>query len=357
MITQNHNNDLIKAGLGSSERNQLLAEVFIDLKKELSAPSVCLSILDEDESIIATRGNFSLVIGKPKSRKTFFTTTLMAAAVSSDCILGKIVGNLPSHKSRVVYFDTEQGSYHVQKVVKRVEKLTQSSLKNFEAFALRKFSYDIRLALIEEKIYATEDLGIVFIDGVRDLVSSINDEEQATKTITLLLKWTEERDIHIVCVLHQNKNDNNARGHLGTELVNKAETVISVKKPSDNKQISIVEAEYCREKEFGEFRFEIDENELPILSNSNYEKKKKIVLPENFEHEFHQSVLQMVFSEESKLNHSDLVHAIKGVMAIKGYKIGDNKSKDFVKYFVNEGTVIHGGTPNSRNSHYSLKPV
>ena len=64
-----------------------------------------------------------------------------------------------------------------------------------------------------------------------------------------LLKWTEEKNIHVVTVLHQNKNDGNARGHLGSELVNKAETVLSVTKDSKEKDISIVEAEYCRNKE------------------------------------------------------------------------------------------------------------
>lgn len=42
------------------------------------------------------------------------------------------------------------------------------------------------------------------------------------------MQWTDDRQIHIHTILHQNKNDENARGHIGTELNNKAETVMQV---------------------------------------------------------------------------------------------------------------------------------
>ncbi len=65
--------------------------------------------------------------------------------------------------------------------------------------------------------------------------------------------------------MHQNKSDFNARGHIGTELVNKAETVISISVDEKEKELSIVEAQQCRNKEFQPFAFEIDENGLPRL--------------------------------------------------------------------------------------------
>ncbi|MCU9931164.1 mobilization protein, partial [Escherichia coli] len=71
----------------------------------------------------------------------------------------------------------------------------------------------------------------------------------ATMIVSKLMKWSEEKNILIVTVLHQNKGDNNARGHIGTELNNKAETVLSVSKSSDNEMVSIVQAEMCRNLE------------------------------------------------------------------------------------------------------------
>ena len=48
------------------------------------------------------------------------------------------------------------------------------------------------------------------------------------------MQWTDDRQIHIHTILHQNKGDENARGHIGTELNNKAETVLLVEKDKSN---------------------------------------------------------------------------------------------------------------------------
>ena len=48
-----------------------------------------------------------------------------------------------------------------------------------------------------------------------------------------------ERDIHIHTVLHQNKGTR-TQGHIGTELSNKAETVLQVEKDENNPDISTV---------------------------------------------------------------------------------------------------------------------
>ena len=42
-----------------------------------------------------------------------------------------------------------------------------------------------------------------------------------------------EYDLHIHCVLHLNKGDNNVRGHIGTEMSNKAETVLVINKDNE----------------------------------------------------------------------------------------------------------------------------
>ena len=49
------------------------------------------------------------------------------------------------------------------------------------------------------------------------------------------MQWTDDRQIHIHTILHQNKGDENARGHIGTELNNKAETVLLVEKGQEQR--------------------------------------------------------------------------------------------------------------------------
>ncbi len=241
-------------------KNEKLEKVLINPLIDLMPPQICIEVFDNENesSILGTLGDFSLIIGKAKSKKSFFISIAVSAATKNNLVLDKIKGKLPSNQNQVLYFDTEQSEYYVQRAVQRICKITEiKNPENLKTYYLRKFSPKERLELIEHAIYNNSNIGLVVIDGIKDLVFSINDESEATNISSKLLKWTEENNIHIICVLHQNKSDNNARGHLGTELINKAESVVSITKAPENENISIVEAEFCRNKDFTTFAFEI----------------------------------------------------------------------------------------------------
>lgn len=343
---------------------QVLESVLIDPAEELEAPPVCLEIVQNGEhATVGTLGNFSLIIGKAKSRKTFLVTIALAAAVIRDRILSCFKGTFPDEHNTVLFFDTEQSKYHVLKAVKRVIALSGvPEPKNFRAFGLRKFTPAERLILIEKAIKDTPNLGMVVIDGIRDLVTSINDEEQATMIASMLLKWSEEKNIHIVCVLHQNKGDNNPRGHLGSELQNKAESVISVTKSTDNSDISIVSPEYCREKEFEPFAFAIDENGLPYLmenwrpnpKSGSARNGKKSSLPKDIPPEKHREILKLAFKEEPKLRHAQLIDQLKEALRTFSLPAGDSKALEFKVWYEREGFLEQNGPPSSCASYYIL---
>ena len=69
-------------------------------------------------------------------------------------------------------------------------------------------------AIIRYAIYRTPDVGLVIIDGIRDLMHDINSSTEATKLVGDLMQWTGEQNIHFQTVLHLNKGDDNARGHI-----------------------------------------------------------------------------------------------------------------------------------------------
>lgn len=336
-----------------------MAEIKPD--EDIAEPEVCLSIVEgQKEAVIGTLGNFSLIIGKAKSRKTFFVTIALAAAAKNNLIFDRIAGKLPPGKNTVLFIDTEQARHHVLKAYKRVLGLSGIQPdQTFKAFCLRKNRPDKRLQLVEHLVYNTPGLGMVVIDGIRDLVTSINDEEQATKMASDLLKWTEERSIHIICVLHQNKNDQNARGHLGTELQNKAETVLSVTKDNENKDISIVEAEYCREREPEPFAFEIDGYGLPRLVEdwhpvNSTRQGKKSVTPNDFEMEYHLKILKHLFIENHQPKRGELISAIKSAFKTKGIDFGDNKARDFLNHYTRSGIIKKEGIDGSPKAFYEL---
>lgn len=323
----------------------ILEQCKIDVTTIIPPPPVCLEIIQvgEEPVTLGTLGNFSAVIGKAKSRKTFLITTALAAAVKNALVLDCVNSKLESGTT-VLYFDTEQSKYHVQKVVKRVCELSgiQEPL-NFHAYGLRPYRPAERLQLIEYAIYNTEGVGLVVIDGIRDLVTSINDEEQATNITSLLLKWTEQFNIHIIVVIHQNKGNTDARGHLGTEVINKAESVLSVTKDTTNPDISIVEAEYCRDKDFKPFAFGIDKTGLPYLVEdwqvSGPTNRKPGITPLDIPEETHHKVLKEIFAFNPFPQYGELQTQLTIYFLKYGVKCGQTKAKEFIQYYQNKKLV------------------
>lgn len=306
-------------------------------------PPICLEIINPlGSSSFATLGNFSAVIGKAKSKKTFLITMALAAAIRNDTLLSKFKANFPDRKRKVVFFDTEQSRYHVQKVVKRICHLSENKQPtNFDCFALRALSTHKRREVIERVLETDPEIGLIVIDGIRDLVNDINSSEESSEIINLLMKWSEEKDIHIIVVLHQNKGDNNARGHLGTETINKSESVISVTRDSQDHSISIVEAEYCRDIDFPTFAFKIDEKGIPYVLHDWQPPKegKKTLSPFDIPKETHTKILNELFKRNSFPKYSEMWQEIKYSFQQYGISGGDSKAKEWLKYYENQHLV------------------
>lgn len=216
---------------------------------------------------VGTLGNFSLLIGKAKARKSFMIALTVAAATIRAKILDTVQSQLTEDKKQVVYIDTEQADWHVFKALDRICKISNTrEPDNLRVIEGRSLEKEQLIDVVEYVIYNTPNLGLLVIDGIRDLVSSVNNEEEAHFISRKLLKWSAEANCHIITVLHQNKNDRNGRGHLGTELVNKAETVLEISKPEDNPDTSIVSPLQCRDKEPSKFAFGVDDDGLPFIA-------------------------------------------------------------------------------------------
>lgn len=157
-------------------------------------------ILKVQGSVIGTLGNFSASIGKAKSKKTFNVSAIVAAALKNGTVL-RYVAELPEEKRKILYVDTEQSHYHCLKVMKRILRLAglpdDRDNEHLEFLALRKYTPEQRIRIVEQAIYNTPDIGLVIIDGIRDMVYDINSPGESTRIISKLMQWTDDRQIHI----------------------------------------------------------------------------------------------------------------------------------------------------------------
>jgi hypothetical protein len=342
----------------AEELDETLRKCRVEITDSIPDSDPCLDIISGSMSVsICTLGNFSAIIGKAKSKKTFFLTMALATALKRDALMNTFRCSLPEGKDVVILFDTEQSRRHVHKVMFRMCRLAEvNNPDNFLCYGLRPKTPQERVELIERALQTTPKLGLVVIDGIRDLVMDINSPKESTDIVTMLMKWTEEYNIHIVTAIHQNKGDTNARGHLGTEIINKAESVISVTKDSNDPDTSIVEPEYIREREFRPFAFRVGEDGLPRIIEGWEPPKpgKKGLDPFSIAKDTHHKWLKEIFSRNPEPQYKELIEEVKYVGSQHQTRIGENKAKEFITYWKNEKMVSTTKKEGRAHPVYSL---
>ena len=336
---------LNKDNFSDEELESYLSKGAIRASDEITVPPKILFVGD---CTIATFGNFSASTGKAKSKKTFNISAMVAAAVTNSTVLN-YRACLPEGKRIILYFDTEQSKYHCHSVLERIYRLSGLSLQKDDPrlmfWGLREYTPKLRIAVIDYALRKYEGVGLVIIDGLRDLMYDINNGKEATDVMTVLMAWTSVYDLHIHTVLHLNKDDNNPRGHIGTELENKAETVLIISKNIQNNSISEVRPMHMRDKEFTTFAFHIDDNRLPVLDSSMSvtvvrPREKSLVSLDN---ESHKEILGKLFAEHSPTKYSELVELVSQAYEAAGYKRGMNGIKNLLKLLSSKGIIVKDG--------------
>lgn len=253
----------------------IIKETYIDLKnKEYKQAPAFLSIRkDIGFTPIFTPSNISAITGKAKARKSFVQSMMIASVTKNGMIDDTIHAKLPKGKENIILFDTEQSEYHVSNVAKRVNKLIKYEAENLYIYSLRGLDAETIIDILNYTTENIKDIGVIFIDQIADLTKSINSEEEAVKIVKTLEKISKEKELHICCVIHQNKGDNFASGWLGSQIMKKAETVISVSIDAEVKTISHVEPSLTRNVEFKSFQMQINEEGIPYVLDVNSENE------------------------------------------------------------------------------------
>lgn len=308
-------------------------------------------IIKVDGTTIATLGNFSASTGKPKSKKTFNVSAIVASALSGKEVL-KYSVTLPEGKKKVLYVDTEQSKCHCHKVMERILKLADQSLEiepeNIEFLMLREYSPEQRRQIIAMALLQDNGIGLVIIDGIRDLMRDINSPGESLDVINDLLKWTSFYNIHIHTVLHLNKGDDNTRGHIGTELNNKAETILQITRSSVDSNISEVKAMHIRDKEFAPFAFRINEQALPeLVINYTMTQERKLTI-DTIPEDKHRQALEQVFENGDIVGYDELIRSLKSAYETVKFKRGRNTIIELNKFLMRNGII----EKNDKEYHY-----
>ena len=269
-------NDLTNLEPEKENYKNILDECIVDLDAK-DIPLDTLVYIGEDERgkkcSVITRGEYSCIVASAKTKKSFCKSLITAAYVggNTNVFTKHIVGNRKTD-GYIIDLDTEQGVFYAKKTFKRVEQLVGKRYPKYIPIATRKKSINERLGLIEWLIYESEYAGkidLLLIDGVADLVYNTNDIEEGAKLAEKMLRWTSE-GLHIVNIIHKSGNNDKARGHLGTAITIKAESIIFMDRILDEQGNLLehntvkVRAGYLRGRDFEEFYLTVNNEGLPF---------------------------------------------------------------------------------------------
>ena len=180
---------------------ELLIKAEIDLSKEIPSPP---PVLFQGDKTMISKGDFSVVVGAAKSRKTFCVSAMVGAYLCTDEYMNM---SSPSDAGTVLWVDTEQSIYHAAKVARRICRIaglpTDKKAERFKMLCFREYPPDKRRELTDKAIRLYRP-ALVVVDGAADLILDVNDSTESTKLATMFMDITKELDNHIITVLHTN---------------------------------------------------------------------------------------------------------------------------------------------------------
>jgi hypothetical protein len=254
---------------------KIFQEALIDPSEEIKQQPIAISIRESEYKgtlypiPFGSYGDFSCIVGASKSRKTFFKSMIEASYLGGKANL--LIPSIKGHKTTdkfVISFDTEQSSYHTQRVQRRVLELIGGVNEFYKTFCLRQYTPKERFEFIDWIVYESEfkdKIGLMSIDGYVDLVTDFNSLEQATGLTEKLLQWTAKGQMHCTGILHKNFGTAKPVGHVGSSVLKKAETVVFVEKSDDD---TIAKCEYSRNIPFEPITFNVNKDWLPYETDN-----------------------------------------------------------------------------------------
>lgn len=254
-------------------------QCLIDLNKEYPEPETLLSIGHHEEAGIQkknptfTKGEMSTLAAKSKTKKTYFKSVLAASFIGGN--ISNYFPHIITHRKKdvqIIDVDTEQGPYYAANAMKRVEKMCGVKYPNYYPFGIKQMhNNEDRFKLVEGFLTDPKHSGkvsILLLDGVADICTDPNDRNESEKVIHLLQRFTQS-GVHVINVIHKNVTSDKLKGHLGSMLVEKCETVIELvntNKRKKNAPIQVINRD-SRGPSFDDFHFKLNEFGIPYCND------------------------------------------------------------------------------------------
>ncbi|MDX2190787.1 MAG: hypothetical protein SFY32_13070 [Bacteroidota bacterium] len=252
------------------------------------------AILFQNENPVFFPKTINIIQGKAGVHKSRLAETICASLLkrpgTNRDLLGFNAQTLTSFN--VCYIDTERNlsdqlPYALQQIQLKAGYNMEDRVPNFDCVSLLEFSREERFEVVDEYLEHIRNTSkihtFIVLDVITDCVFNFNDARDSMRLIDMMNRSINKYDITFLCLIHENPGSiDKARGHLGTELTNKASTVIQVAHEDNDSEGRII----------------------PSLIKISYLKCRSTARHEPFFAEYSETEKGLVLADES--NHPDL---------------------------------------------------
>lgn len=282
----------------------------------------------KNEHGLIARGNIQTVKGREKTGKSAAGILLLSAIAKNG------FADIKPTKDNftVLWIDTEQDKNTLRKRAKEALKAPTGTNNNsiVRIVTLKGESPVNRLEITLQAIKDNKP-DFVFLDGAVDLCEDSNDNKQSKSVVDALMKATDLYNCAILCVIHTNKKDDEARGHLGTILQQKSSEICEVRKNGDE---AVIKQVCSRFADVPDIPFSFGDDFAILPTNGGSRDKRQLELLNLF---------GVVFNgNEDNRKHTELV---KALCTIHG--ISESTAKRAIKDAVSLSII------NKKNESYS----
>lgn len=209
-----------------------------------------IEVIKINGEIISTEGNITTISGASKSGKSAFSSVLIAGAIAKADYDGfpEVEVSFNTGKA-VLHFDTEQARHKHQKNLKTIFKRAglENCPENLLSYNIREEDLEkykkITFELVEAASKKFNGIHLIFIDGGADFIKDVNEPRQSNEIVKFFEELAIKFSTAVVIIIHVNPSGEKERGHLGSQLQRKSESVLSVKIQGD---ISFLEPKLLR---------------------------------------------------------------------------------------------------------------
>ncbi len=243
-------NKFTNKGKGDSEWDAILKKYCHLQITENTAITIPVPVIKIYGETISTEGNVTTVSGPSKSGKTAFVCVVIAGAIAKgvhDSFPGVEIS--PANDKAIIHIDTEQARHKHQHNLRCILKRAglEKSPDHFVSFNIRKEPLDkypiITRDIIQAAYKRFNGIHLIILDGGADYVHDVNDPNESNAMVKFFEELAIDYNAPVIVIIHLNPGSEKERGHLGSQLQRKSESVLTVKMQGD---ISSLEPKFLR---------------------------------------------------------------------------------------------------------------